>query len=148
MARLRPGLGVPFAVELALDDASAAVVREVWRALAHAGFAFMADSGASPHVSLAIWDEIAPAPMVSALNALAAETPPVPIVFSRVEVFPHCTLAQDIDDAGGLARARAVAERMDLPLVGRLERAGLIEFRPVRVLAARPLSRSSTRRGT
>jgi 2'-5' RNA ligase len=179
---------MPFALELALDDRSAAAVRTLWRALAHDGFPFMADSGANPHVSLAIWDEIAHAPMTAAVAHFAGETAPLPVVFERVDVFPetgvvflaprtdprllavqarchqrlaahgrqawphyhpqawvpHCTLAHDVDGPRALAHARAVSERMLLPVVGRLERAELIEFHPVRCLLALPLAGPSS----
>jgi 2'-5' RNA ligase len=78
---------VPCAIALALDAASASVVRAVWQALAEAGFPFLAESGAAPHVSLAIWDEIDLVPMVRALATFAAETSRVSIEFSRVDVF-------------------------------------------------------------
>jgi 2'-5' RNA ligase len=52
---------------------------------------------------------------------------------------PHCTLAQDLEDAAALASAREVAERIPLPLAGRLERAELVRFRPVHCLGAVPL---------
>jgi 2'-5' RNA ligase len=52
---------------------------------------------------------------------------------------PHCTLAQDLADARTIARARRLTERIPLPLVGRLERAELIRFRPVHTLAVAAL---------
>jgi len=175
---------MPFALELALDPESAAAVRTAWRALAVAGFPLMADLGANPHVSLAIWEEIDVTAMSAAVAELGRETAPLPIAFDRVAVFPttgvvflapvpdaalrdmqarcqrrlgahgrqpwphyapdtwvpHCTLAQDLDDPGALARARSVAERMPLPVIGRLERAELVRFRPVQLLSAAPLA--------
>jgi 2'-5' RNA ligase len=179
---------MPFALELALDPQSASVVRAAWGALAAAGFPLMAELGANPHVSLAIWDEIDLSAMSSAVAALGRETAPLPIVFDRVDVFPttgvvflspvpdrtlsdvharcqrrlsaygrrpwphyapgawvpHCTLAQDLESAGALAQARSVAERTPLPIVGRLERAELIGFRPVHCLRAAPLAAGAT----
>ena len=173
---------MPYAVELALDDATAAVVRVLWRDLAAAGFRFMHDSGANPHVSLAIWDDVDRPALETGLAAYAAATPALDVVFSRVDAFtstgvvflapdvnaglldahagchqrlgafgreawphyapgvwvPHCTLAMDIPD--GLDRALGVARKAVLPLRGRLVRAELVAFRPVRCLAAARLA--------
>jgi 2'-5' RNA ligase len=175
---------MPFALELALDLESAAVVRAAWRALAAAGFPLMADLGANPHVSLAIWEQIDVTGMSAAVAEFGRETAELPIAFDRIAVFPttgvvflapvpdaalhdmqarcqrrlgahgrqpwshyapdvwvpHCTLAQDLADAGALARARAVAERTPLPVVGRLQRAELVRFRPVHCLSVAPLT--------
>jgi len=174
---------MPFALEIALDAEAAAIVRTAWGALAAAGFSFMAESGAHPHVSLAIWDEIDVAAMSAAVTTFGRETHELAIVFDRIHVFattgvvflapvpdaalremqvrchrhldahgrqpwphyavdawvPHCTLAQDIDGAAPLARARTVAMNVPLPVVGRLSRAELVRFRPVHYLAAVPL---------
>jgi hypothetical protein len=79
---------MPFALEVALDPDSAAVVRAAWRELATAGFPFMADSGAAPHVSLAIWDQIDVAAMSAAVADWSRGTAELAIVFDRVAVFP------------------------------------------------------------
>jgi 2'-5' RNA ligase len=173
---------MPYAVELALDDGSASVVRALWRRAADAGFPFMAESGAHPHVSLAIWDDIDRPAMEHGIARLAAETAPIDVLFPTIDSFaltgvlflalannrqlleiqdrchralaslgraawphygpgvwvPHCTLAMDLDDA--LVRVRAVLEPAPLPLRGRLERAELVQFRPVRHLMAAPLA--------
>jgi 2'-5' RNA ligase len=60
---------------------------------------------------------------------------------------PHCTLAQDLD-AAGVDSALAISQRARLPLRGRLERAELVEFRPVRRLAAALFPMSSSSRPT
>jgi 2'-5' RNA ligase len=177
---------MPFALAVALDPDSAAVVWAAWRELAAAGFPFMAESGAAPHVSLAIWDEIDAAAMSAAVADWSRDTAELAIVFERVAVFPttgvvflapaadpalrdmqrrchgqlaahgrrpwphyapdvwvpHCTLAQDLD--GPLARARAIAERVPLPVAGRLSRAELIRFHPVQHLSTVPLVRQAT----
>jgi 2'-5' RNA ligase len=176
---------MPFALTVALDPDSAAVVRAAWRELAAAGFPFMADSGAAPHVSLAIWDDIDVAAMSAAVADWSLGTTELAIVFDRVAVFPttgvvflaavadhalrgmqarghrhlaphgrqpwphyapdawvpHCTLAQDLDGSAPLAHARAVAERIPLPIAGRLSRAELVQFYPVHCLTAVPLAR-------
>jgi hypothetical protein len=75
-----------FAIELALDAASAAPVRALWRRLAEAGARFMADSGADPHVSLVIWDDLDVERASAEIAALARETALVPVAFTRVSV--------------------------------------------------------------
>jgi hypothetical protein len=55
---------------------------------------------------------------------------------------PHCTLAQDIEGPVALARAHAIAERVPLPIAGRLSRAELVRFHPVHCLTAVPLARN------
>ena len=173
---------MPYAVELALDDASAAIVRELWRRVADAGFPFMAESGAHPHVSLAIWDDVDRAAITRRLHDFARDTTPIDVVLAAVASFPttgvlflaleehrglreiqrrchamlaphgraawphyapdvwvpHCTLGMDLSEA--LPRVRAQVEPARLPLSGRLERAELVEFRPVRHLVAAPLA--------
>ena len=76
-----------FAIELALDAASAAPVRALWRRLAEAGARFMADSGADPHVSLVIWDGLDVERAAAEIAALAAETAPLPVSFTHVSAF-------------------------------------------------------------
>lgn len=81
----------------------------------------------------------APAPALAAVQARAQEgcasaaRRPSPYYAPDVWV-PHCTLAQDLS-ASDLAAALAIARGAPLPLRGRLERAALVEFRPVRTLA-------------
>ena len=177
---------MPFALEVALDPDSAAVVRATWRDLAAAGFPFMAQSGVAPHVSLVIWDDIDVAAMSAAVATWSRDVAEVAIVFDRVAFFPttgvvflapiadsalrgmqarchrdlaahgrqpwchyapdvwlpHCTLAQDIEGSVALARAHAIAERVPLPIAGRLSRAELVRFHPVHCLTAVPLANS------
>lgn len=45
---------MPFAIELALDPASDAAVRRIWRELEDVGITYMAHAGAHPHISLGI----------------------------------------------------------------------------------------------
>lgn len=92
---------MPYALELALDEATAAVVRGVWRDLAAAGFPFMAESGPNPHVSLAIWDTIDHVGLEDALIGFAAATAPIDVIFARGETFPSTGvvfLAPDLDE--------------------------------------------------
>jgi len=173
---------VAFAIELALDAGSAAPVRALWRRLAEAGIRFMADSGADPHVSLVIWDGLDVERAAAEVAALAGETAPVPVSFTRVSAFgaevvylmpapsapladlqarvdarlaslgharwphyapaawvPHCTLAMDLGSVSA-ATALALAADFSLPLDARLDRVGIVEFRPVRERFSRPLT--------
>jgi 2'-5' RNA ligase superfamily protein len=168
---------VPYAVELALDARSGGIVRDLWKDLSAHGVTWMADSGAEPHVSLAIWERIDRAPFAAEIARFAAETAPIPITLDAVSTFPgsaiylrvahdprlvelqrrvharfdalasepwayympdqwvpHCTLAMEIPPAR-LDDALVVARRAALPLAGRLEFVGLVEFRPVVTLA-------------
>lgn len=91
---------MPFALELTLDHLAAARVRELWGQLATAGFTFPADSGANPHVSLAIWDTIDRLAMERSIMSFAMVTPPVDVVFLRVGSFATSGvvfLAADLD---------------------------------------------------
>jgi len=76
-----------FAIELALDEISAAPVRALWRRLAEAGIRFMADSGADPHLSLVIWDSLDVPGAAGEVAALAAITAPLALTFTHVAAF-------------------------------------------------------------
>jgi len=78
---------MPFAIELALDADSGRVVRALWRRLADAGLRFMADSGADPHVSVAIWEELDVAEAAIEVASLAAATAPLALSFPEVRTF-------------------------------------------------------------
>jgi 2'-5' RNA ligase len=78
---------MPLAIELALDPESAGPVRALWRRLADAGIRFMAESGADPHVSLAIWQELDVERAALMVAALAVETTPVPLTFTEIRAF-------------------------------------------------------------
>src|SRR5438093_10893598 len=80
---------MPFAIELALDPESAAVVRRAWRELADAGIEYMAASGAGPHVSLGIWESLDRDRAEAELVRFAAETPPIRVRFASVGLFPR-----------------------------------------------------------
>ena len=94
-----------FAVELALDRESAGVVRALWRRMAEAGIRFMAESGADPHLSLAIWDRLSIEHAIAEVTALVAATLPLPLS-SRL-------------DRMAVVQFRPVRERYSQPLSGR-----------------------------
>lgn len=98
---------MPFAIELALDPAAGATVRRIWRELDDVGITSMARSGAHPHISLGIWEALDLPACQAELAAFAREIEPVPVTL-------------------------AIARRAPLPLGSRLERIGIVEFRPVR----------------
>ncbi len=52
---------MPVAVQLFLDTERSAPIRHIWQSLADIGVTYMVDVGATPHVTLAIWDEVEPA---------------------------------------------------------------------------------------
>lgn len=85
--RTRGGEAMPFALELTLDPLAAASVREVWGKLAAAGYTFPAESGASPHVSLVIWDTVDRDAVTRAILSFARRTPPIDVTFQRVGSF-------------------------------------------------------------
>jgi 2'-5' RNA ligase len=178
---------VPYAVELELDGESGAAVRDLWRALSDIGVTWMAQSGASPHVSLAIWETIDRPRFEAELSRFAAETGPIGVTFDGAGSFPggtvflrpvedaalralqrhvharfaslgagpwayylpeawipHCTLAMDVPPER-LDEALGIAERAPA-ISGRLEHVGIVEFRPVQVLARYPLGGAPARR--
>jgi 2'-5' RNA ligase len=80
---------MPYAIELALDPESAAVVRRAWHELANAGIEYMAASGARPHVSLGIWESLDRERAEAEVARFAAETSPVRVSFASVGLFPR-----------------------------------------------------------
>lgn len=79
---------MPVAIEFFLDDASATVVRETWRALAEAGVsAYLNESGVRPHLTLTAGSGV-DATTESRLRDFAAETPPPSVTFASLGVSP------------------------------------------------------------
>jgi|SRR6266850_1295123 len=168
---------MPYALELALDEHAAAVVRQLWHDLEDAGIVHMARSGARPHLSVGIWDHLDRDAADAELMRFAADAAPVPI-FPQVAIFlaptvtpallelqaglharfsrlatapwehylpgtwvPHCTLATDFT-AAQFTGALEIVRRVALPIACRLVEIGIVEFRPVKQLASRPLGRA------
>ncbi|MCX8025831.1 MAG: 2'-5' RNA ligase family protein [Thermanaerothrix sp.] len=77
-----------YAVELYLDSATEAVVRQVWDRLADAAVsAVMRESGYRPHVSLGVGDGLDLEGAGTALEALAGRQPPFTLAFSYLGIF-------------------------------------------------------------
>ena len=107
---------MPYALELALDDAAGAVVRRLWRDLAAAGFPFMAESGAVPHVSLAIWNHVDREAMEDAVRRFAAETPTIEVVLPAVGAFVSTGVAfLTLEPSMPLREAQARCHRLLAP---------------------------------
>jgi hypothetical protein len=85
-------VALPYAFELALDPASAAVVRQAWQELDDAGIGYVARLGVRPHVSLGIWETIDREGAQAELARFAAETSPIPLTFASVGLFPGVPL--------------------------------------------------------
>ena len=176
---------MPFAIELFLDEASAAPVRDLWRALAEAGISdWQFASDAHPHITLAAYPTLDLPAVAPALAAFAAATPPLPVTLASIGCFPtaqgvvflapvvtrpllelhegfhaqlaplappawayyrpghwvpHCTLTLDMPPERIPAAIRLV-QQARLPLAGRLDRLGVVEFRPVVERGVYPLA--------
>ena len=81
---------MPLAVALRLDDAAAASIAAMWRALAESG---VDDDclrlGYPPHVTLAVWPEEAPVEaLAAAVDRFGAEWDPLPVALAGFGVFP------------------------------------------------------------
>lgn len=103
-----------YAVELALDERAGRVVRGLWRELSAIGVDWMDVSGAEPHVSLAIWDEIERTRFETALARFARETAPVTVTFDAVGTFPGGAIYLRVAPSPALAEVQQRAhERLD-----------------------------------
>jgi 2'-5' RNA ligase len=83
---------MPYALELALDEHAAAVVRRLWHDLEDAGIVHMARSGARPHLSVGIWDHLDRDGADTELTRFATDTAPVPITLASVGFFPQVAI--------------------------------------------------------
>lgn len=80
---------MPYVVELLLDDDAADRVRTVWQQLADAGLpARYLDLELTPHVTIAVFDELDPAQARDAFASFAAEEMPEPISLYSPASFP------------------------------------------------------------
>lgn len=77
-----------YAVELSFDAATDAAVRRVWDELAREGVNdFMAGFGVHPHISLAVYDELAVAEADPEIAEFARRLPPVSVTLSSIGIF-------------------------------------------------------------
>ena len=80
---------MPFAIELTLDAEAGDAVRALWRALADAGIdSFMLRSGAAPHITLAVYDDLDIDAYVTTLGAFATAVAVHAVTFASIGVFP------------------------------------------------------------
>ena len=78
-----------FAIELHVDETNAAPISTLSDAIyAQCGGASLTGMGGHPHLSLTVFAQLAPAPVEALLAEFAATTPPIPVTFSAVGVFP------------------------------------------------------------
>lgn len=78
-----------FAIELHVDETNAAPISALSDAIyAQCGGASLTGMGGHPHLSLTIFAQLDPAPVEALLAEFAATTPPIPVTFSAVGVFP------------------------------------------------------------
>lgn len=78
-----------FAVELHIDEINAAPIVALSDAIyAQCGGENLTGIGAHPHISLTVFAQLEPAPMAALLAEFAAATPPLPVTFAAVGVFP------------------------------------------------------------
>lgn len=80
---------MPFAVETYFDSRADARIRDVWRLLSERGISsHMPDMGATPHISLAVFQELEIDGFLPGLHAFAASHRPLSLIFHAVRVFP------------------------------------------------------------
>jgi 2'-5' RNA ligase len=80
---------MPFAVELVIDSPLADCVRDVWVEMArHELGADMLAEGATPHVTLAVFDQIETVRAPEVLAAFASHTAAIELEFAHIGTFP------------------------------------------------------------
>lgn len=78
-----------FAVELHIDEINAAPIVALTNAIyAQCGGQHLTGIGAYPHISLTVFAQLEPATIQVLLAEFAAATPPLPVTFAAVGVFP------------------------------------------------------------
>jgi 2'-5' RNA ligase len=79
---------VAHAVVAMFDPAADAEVRAVWALLSNSNIdSSMMTLGVAPHLTLAVMDDVLPAPLIGRVNALAARTNPFTLNFDRIDMF-------------------------------------------------------------
>ena len=79
---------MPYTFELALDPASAAVVRQAWQELDDAGIGYVARLGVRPHVSRGIWESLDHGRAEAELRRFAGATSEIGLTFASMGLFP------------------------------------------------------------
>jgi len=80
---------MPVAIEFFLDDASANVVRQVWRDIAESGISpYLSASGVRPHLTVAVGERVDEPAVESLLRRFAANTAPRAVAFAGLGVSP------------------------------------------------------------
>lgn len=78
-----------FAVELHVDAVNAAPIIALSDVIdAQCGGTSLTGMGGHPHISLTVFAQLDPAPIEALLAEFAAVTPPIPVIFAAVGVFP------------------------------------------------------------
>jgi 2'-5' RNA ligase len=78
---------MPYAIELFFDTDADAKIRRVWDDLAMIGSSFMRDSGARPHVSLAVYDSLDASSAQILLDRFASTAPSFSFTLNSLGVF-------------------------------------------------------------
>jgi len=82
---------MPYALELRFDDALNERIARIWQVLAAMNLCPLPSGEAAPHVSLAVYDDgpgLEAARLAAALDRLAGDHAPLPVVFSSIGLFP------------------------------------------------------------
>jgi 2'-5' RNA ligase len=112
---------MPVAIEFFLDEASAGVVRRVWREIAEAGISpFLHTSGVRPHLTLAVGERVDEPAVEAAVRDFAAATTPPAVSFAGVGVAP-------LDPANVYLTAIVTPDLLDLHARFQRQVAGRIE---------------------
>jgi 2'-5' RNA ligase len=88
--RKKKEYGMPYSVELYLNETSEKAIRAIWEAIDRAGISnYLPEAGARPHISLTCYDEgIDIRHFTEALGDFAASWKQIHITFSYIGVFP------------------------------------------------------------
>lgn len=80
---------MPYAVELFFDQATDTAIRRIWRILAQREIAlYLYQSANRPHLTVALYDDLALTQTDATLAQFAAETPRLPLTLALLGVFP------------------------------------------------------------
>ncbi len=81
---------MPYAVVLYFDKQSGNTIKKVWESINASGMtANMQEAGIYPHITLAVFDQLACQPCESTLAELAAHTHLIPLQLHHLGIFSH-----------------------------------------------------------